>query len=118
MLRRYGFFRRIGMFGVEPDTAAGAAQFLSTSRASCPIPRRMLWVTAQGRFADPREGPWRCARRGASAGADARGRRPAPRLEYPFWSEKRPEALACFGEPLDGREGADAQAWARGWKAR
>ena len=24
-------------------------------------------------------------------------------LEYPFWSEKRPEALACFGEPQDGR---------------
>ena len=29
-------------------------------------------------------------------------------LEYPFWSEKRPEALACFGPLLDGRDGGDA----------
>jgi 1-acyl-sn-glycerol-3-phosphate acyltransferase len=113
MLRRYGFFRRIGLFGVEPDSRAGALRFLSTSRAILAEPHRMLWVTAQGRFADPRERPLQL-RPGV---AHLMARMPVAvavplALEYPFWSEKRPEALACFGAPLDGREEGDAQAWA------
>jgi hypothetical protein len=113
MLRRYGFFRRIGLFGVEPDTPAGAIRFLSTARFLLSEPHRMLWVTAQGRFADVRQRPL-----GLRPGvAHLLARTPEAlalplALEYPFWSEKRPEALACFGEPLDGRQGGTAEVWA------
>ncbi len=113
MLRRYGFFRRIGLFGVEPDTAAGAVRFLSTARSLLSEPHRMLWVTAQGRFADPRQRP--LALRPGVAHLMARTPEAIAlpmAMEYPFWSEKRPEALACFGAPLDGRLGGDAAAWA------
>ncbi|WP_246045294.1 lysophospholipid acyltransferase family protein [Rubellimicrobium roseum] len=110
MLRRYGFFRRIGIFGVE-EGRAGALRFLATSRAILSDPRRMLWITAQGRFADPRERP--LGLRPGVAHLMAR----IPRaiavplaLEYPFWSEKRPEALAAFGTPLEGQ--GDAANWA------
>jgi hypothetical protein len=112
MLERYGFFRRIGLFGVE-DGPRGAAQFLSTSQAILADPRRVLWVTAQGRFVDPRERPL-----GLRPGvAHLMARRPDAvalplAVEYPFWSDKRPEALAAFGTPLDGAVGGDAEAWA------
>lgn len=113
MLRRYGFFRRIGLFGVEPESRAGAARFLATSRHVLADPRRMLWITAQGRFADPRERPLALRPGVAHLMARSPDAIALPlALEYPFWSEKRPEALACFGPPLDGREGGDALAWA------
>jgi len=112
MLERYGFFRRIGLFGIE-EGRAGALRFLRTSEAILADPRRMLWVTAQGRFADPRERP--LALRPGVAHLLARMPQAVAvplALEYPFWSEKRPEALAAFGIPLDGHDGGDAGTWA------
>ncbi len=113
MLRRYGFFRRIGLFGVEPDTPQGAVRFLSAARTILAKPHRMLWVTAQGRFADVRERPLALKPGVAHLLARTPDAVAVPlAFEYPFWSEKRPEALACFGQPLDARDGGDAAAWA------
>ena len=100
-LERYGFMRRIGIFGVTPGTPAGAAAFLRAGRRILKDPRRMLWVTAQGSFADPRARP--LALQGGVARLMSRmpGAVALPlALEYPFWSEKRPEALAAFGAPV------------------
>lgn len=108
MLRRYGFFRRIGIFGVE-EGRAGAVGFLETSRAILADPRRMMWVTAQGRFADARERPLGVRPGVAHLMARVPGAVAVPlAFEYPFWSEKRPEALAAFGAPLEGSMGAAA----------
>jgi 1-acyl-sn-glycerol-3-phosphate acyltransferase len=101
MLERYGFMRRIGLFGIEPGRRAGAARFLRVGAHVLSDPRRMIWMTAQGRFADPRERP--AAMRPGLAHLLARVPRAVAvpvALEYPFWSEKRPEALAAFGDPL------------------
>jgi 1-acyl-sn-glycerol-3-phosphate acyltransferase len=112
MLLRYGFFRRIGLFGVQPEGRLGAARFLSTSRAILAEPHRMLWITAQGRFADVRERPLALRPGVAHLMARVPDAVAVPlALEYPFWSEKRPEALACFGAPIDGRNGGHAEAW-------
>ena len=112
MLERYGFFRRVGLFGVEEGTR-GAVRFLSTSQAILTDPRRVLWVTAQGRFADPRERPLGLRPGVAHLMARMPGAVAVPlALEYPFWSEKRPEALAAFGTPLDASQGGEAAAWA------
>ena len=111
MLNRYGFFRRIGIFGVDADSRMGAARFLTTSRAILADPRRMLWITAQGRFADPRERPLALRAGAAHLMARVPGAVAVPlALEYPFWGEKRAEALAAFGTSLEGL--ADATAWA------
>lgn len=113
MLERYRFMRRIGLFGVEPGTRAGAAAFLRTSRAVLARPSRMLWVTAQGSFADARERPVRLRPGVARLMASVPGAVALPvAVEYPFWSESRPEALARFGAPLDGAGSAEA------WNAR
>jgi 1-acyl-sn-glycerol-3-phosphate acyltransferase len=109
MLQQYRFMRRIGIFGIEPGTRQGAAEFLKVGAGILADPGRMLWVTAQGRFADPRERPL-----GLRSGV-ARLLRRVPgamalpmAVEYPFWTEKRPEALARFGPPQRDPEAVEA----------
>lgn len=109
-LDRYAFFRRVGIFGVD-EGRAGAARFLATAAGILATPSHMLWVTAQGRFADPRERP--LSLRPGIAHVLARNPHAVAvplALEYPFWSEKRPEALAAFGEVVE--PGASATDWA------
>ena len=113
MLDRYRFMRRLGLFGVEPGTRAGAAAFLRTSRAVLDAPSRMLWVTAQGSFADPRARPVALRPGVAHLMASVPGAVALPvAFEYPFWTESRPEALARCGPPLEGAGSAEA------WRAR
>ncbi|WP_245883800.1 lysophospholipid acyltransferase family protein [Hasllibacter halocynthiae] len=99
-LERYGFMKRIGLFGVEPGSRAGAARFLEVGRHVLADPARTLWMTAQGTFADPRAAvPIRAGL--AHLMARVPGTVAVPlALEYPFWGEKRPEALAAFGAPV------------------
>jgi 1-acyl-sn-glycerol-3-phosphate acyltransferase len=112
MLRRYGFMGRIGAFGVEPGPR-GARAFLGTSSAILAEPARMVWVTAEGAFADPRRRPLALRPGVARLMARERGLTLLPlAVEYPFWSESRPEALARFGPPLTGEDDAP------GWSAR
>jgi 1-acyl-sn-glycerol-3-phosphate acyltransferase len=112
-LGRYGVLRRMGMFGIEADTRAGAATFLRLGGRVLAEPSGALWITAQGRFADPRQRPV-TLRPGLAHLA-----RLAPQalllplaVEYPFWNESRPEALLRFGPPIEAAAlgGRSAQA--------
>ena len=110
-LERYGFMKRIGLFGVEPGTRAGAARVLRVGGRILADPRRMIWMTAQGRFADPRERPVALLRGLPALMARTPGAVAVPlALEYPLWTEKAPEALAAFGGPLRDL-GPDVDAW-------
>jgi 1-acyl-sn-glycerol-3-phosphate acyltransferase len=117
-LDKYRFMRRIGIFGIEPETRRGARQFLRTALRILNNRHAILWVTAQGAFTDARARPV-CLRPGV---AHLAKRLPDAVLvplaiEYPFWDERYPEALCRFGEPLHtGRTGADlstVQSWQR-----
>ena len=100
-LARYRFFERLGFFGIEPGTVGGGIGFLRTSMAILAGPQNMLWVTAQGRFVDPRQRPLRLqAGVGRLAAHLSDGVILPLALEYPFWNERKAEALARFGEPL------------------
>lgn len=102
-LARYGFMRRLGVFGVEADSARGAANFLRTARGVLAAPGAMLWMNAPGRFQDARERPVAMAPGAVRLPELASGLRVLPlALEYPFWTERKPEMLAAFGTPLDG----------------
>lgn len=100
-LARYGILRRIGIFPVEMRTARGAVQFLRTGRAVVEG-GDALWITPQGRFADPRERP--LAFKPGLAALSARvegGCTVLPlAIEYVFWDERLPETLLHFGEPI------------------
>jgi phytoene desaturase len=107
-LRRYRIFERLGIFGIEPGTSRGALEFLRTSRAILARPRTALWITAQGRFVDARQRP-----PDLQPGVAHLARRlehavilPLA-LEYPFWEERYPEALARFGQAIVFERGSD-----------
>lgn len=113
-LGNYGFFRKLGFFGVEQGTVQGAAEFLRTGLAILSRPGTALWITAQGRFADPRQRPLELSPGvGHLARRLGRGVILPLALEYPFWEEKYPEALARFGPPIaiDANTGLSAREW-------
>ena len=104
-LRRYGFFRRLGAFGIEKNTTQGARRFLEVAHAVLAERgaggRAMIWVTAEGDFTDPRVRPVRLR---PGVGHLARSIPNAVLLplamEYVFWNESRPELLLRFGAPI------------------
>jgi 1-acyl-sn-glycerol-3-phosphate acyltransferase len=97
-LKHYRFFSRLGFFGVEPGGIAGARAFLNTAGEILRHEESVLWITPQGRFADPRSRPVRF--RSGLGHLAQRAERCALlpiALEYPFWEERFPEALARCG---------------------
>ena len=100
-LQRYSFMRRLGLFGIAPDTYEGASLFLRVGRKVLSQPDTLFYLTPQGRFTDARDRPVEL--RPGLAHLLAR----VPRVtvmplavEYPFWDESAPEALFRFGEPM------------------
>lgn len=122
-LGRYGFFRRLGFFGVESGTVAGARRFLRVAEALLERGgETALWITPEGRFTDPRQRPvrlrpglGRLARRQGAAG------RPVTLLplavEYVYWQERFPEVLLRFGEAVEVERGMDGAGAASDWDA-
>jgi 1-acyl-sn-glycerol-3-phosphate acyltransferase len=117
-LEQYRFFARLGFFGIRPRSVSGGRVFLRTGEAILSDSRSMLWVTAQGRFADVRERPLtleggvghllaRCPHAVALPLA----------LELTFWNERLPEALARFGEPMHFDISLSPKEWTRALEA-
>lgn len=109
-LGKYGVLRRIGVFGIGPGRR-GAARFLRTGLDLLADPTTVLWITAEGAFTDPRTRPVRLrpglahlARRGEAVVLPLA-------MEFPFWDERRPEALARFGPKVELPPGHDAATW-------
>lgn len=100
MLKKYGIFKRLGLFGVE-QTPRGAAIFIRTVKAIFTNSHHALWVTAQGRFADARERPIDLRPGiGAAASRLTTGWVIPIAMEYPFWNERTPELLIRIGQPI------------------
>ena len=100
-LGKYKFLARIGLLGIEPGTWRGSARFLRMARAAAGRTDVIFWITAQGRFTDPRVRP--CGMRpgvGHAVAAMGRGLVVPFAVEYPFWNERCPEALCAFGPAL------------------
>ena len=105
-LRAYGFFRKLGFFGVEQGTLAGARAFLRTGTTLLARPHVAIWITPQGEFRDVRDRPPRLAPGVGHLARHLRGGAVLPlAVEYPFWDESKPEALAAFGEPIAVEDG-------------
>lgn len=115
-LGRYRFLETIGFIGIEPGSWRGSKRFLSTAAASLRRDDTIYWVTSHGAFVDPRVRPVRIRPGVAHAVAAAeRGLVVPLAIEYPFWSERFPEALAAFGPAMriEDSPGRDAAAWHR-----
>jgi 1-acyl-sn-glycerol-3-phosphate acyltransferase len=98
-LEQYRFFARLGFFGLATGTRQGAATLLRVAQAMARQPQTALWITPEGQFTDPRQRPVQL-----QPGLGHLPRRLTAAafvplaLEYPFWEERFPEALACFGD--------------------
>jgi 1-acyl-sn-glycerol-3-phosphate acyltransferase len=102
MLERYGFFRKLGFFGVEQRSRRGAIQFLRTTENILREPDSLLAITPQSRFADVRERPVHFeAGLGHLAARAERAVFVAMAMELVFWEERLPEILVRFGEPVE-----------------
>jgi 1-acyl-sn-glycerol-3-phosphate acyltransferase len=102
-LERYALLRRFGLFGIDRRAHAGAAEFIRQSRNALAQADAALCVTAQGAFVDPRVRPIRLERGVAHLLASRDAEQAVPiAIEYPFWLEKKPEALIRFGSALRG----------------
>ena len=104
-LARYPVIERLGLFGVERGTAAGAKAFLRTARAVLDEPGADLWLTPQGRFADERERPVTfepgLGHLAATCEREAADTTFVPvAVTYRFWEERSPEMLLAVGEPV------------------
>lgn len=98
--RRYPFFAKIGIFGVDLDSSQAGRQFLRTAQAIYQNPQSCLWVTGQGEFADIRA-PLQLKSGLAHVAASVPNLTILPlAIEYTFWQEKLPELLVGFGEPV------------------
>ena len=100
-LKKYPILSKLGIFPVEMASPRGAAQFLRTAEAVL-RDNGVLWLTPQGRFADPREFPL-AFRPGLAVLALRMPEVPLLPLavEYTFWDERLPETLLHFGELLE-----------------
>lgn len=93
-LGKYGFFKRLGFFGVEPGTRRGAVRFLRVGQKVLEEPGAVLCVTPQGRFSDVRERPVRFQRGVGELVARVGGVSVVTAVwELAFWEERRPEVL-------------------------
>jgi 1-acyl-sn-glycerol-3-phosphate acyltransferase len=101
MLEKYRFFARIGAYGVDLARPAGAAEFFRQSARILARGDSLLWISAQGRFSDPRERPV-----GLKAGvarlceANPEATVVPVAFDYAFWTERGAEAFAAFGAPM------------------
>lgn len=100
-LGKYRVLERMGVFGIELESPRGSARFLHTCLRLLADPATVLWITAQGTFVDSRTRPVRLR-----AGIAHLLRRVPDAvvlplaMEYAFWNEAKPEALARFGSPI------------------
>ena len=111
-LQKYGVLRSMGVFGVQTETARGAAAFLGTSLRVLSVPGATLWITAEGHFTDPRLRPIKLRAGLAHLARRVPGAVLVPlAIEYSFWNESKPEALARFGDPIDAGRDRSVAEW-------
>jgi 1-acyl-sn-glycerol-3-phosphate acyltransferase len=97
-LARYPILRKLGIFPIEISTPRGAAHLLRTATAILNS-GGILWITPQGRFADPREPLTFKPGLAALALRNPTATILPLAIEYTFWDERLPEALLRFGHP-------------------
>lgn len=113
-LERFRIFRRLGIFGIDPDDPASLARMgTEVGRYFRETQRPTFWITPQGAFADVRAPI--VVRPGVSklAASTPGVRVLALAVEYPFWTDPKPEILVT-ARSVETPEHADrTTAWQR-----
>lgn len=113
-LQHYRFFERLGFFGIEPGTRAGYERLIQVADGVLGRRDVAFWITPQGRFTDVRQRPLGLRPGVGHLAQRMTGGTILPvALEYCFWTERLPEALVHFGEPIGVADGGSrsVEAW-------
>ena len=111
-LGKYRLLERMGVFGIELESRRGAAQFLTTCGRVLSEPGNVLWITAQGEFFDVRARPIKLRPGIAHLLRRVPDATVLPlAMEYVFWNEGKPEALARFGPPIEAGRARSVAEW-------
>lgn len=121
MLAKFGFFKWLGVFGIDPDAPGALDDLVGYLRLQfTSLPRPTLWITPQGTFADVRA-PVR-VRPGVAAVAARLNITDVISVatEIVFWTDRRPElCVRCSRVPRPDDEGRSPStaAWTRALQA-
>lgn len=118
-LSRFGFFKRLGVFGIAPDDARSLSAMRDhTLDHFAHGVRPALGLTPQGRFTDPRE-PVRLRPGAAAIAAATPGDLGvlAVAVEYCFWQDQRPEILISATRCSRPSDASSTSAWQRAMSA-
>jgi 1-acyl-sn-glycerol-3-phosphate acyltransferase len=100
-VKKYPVFQKLGFFPVDSSSLRGAAEFLKLATHILSEPNRIVWLTAQGEFADVRTRPLNLRTGVGHLAARVPDAVIVPiAIEYSFWTEKAPEALVRIGVPI------------------
>jgi 1-acyl-sn-glycerol-3-phosphate acyltransferase len=96
-LVKFGFFKKLGIFGIQPDNPESLRAMGEYVRARFAAnPRATLWITPQGRFVDPRDPIELRPGAAALAAKTPNARVLALAIEYAFWTDQKPEVFLRF----------------------
>jgi 1-acyl-sn-glycerol-3-phosphate acyltransferase len=112
-LRKFRFFTKLGVFGLEPDSPESLDEVTTYLRSVFAADQgTILWITPQGQFTDPRV-PIRIRPGVASIAARCGVRRCfSMAIEYGFWNDKRPEIFLRLAE-VEVPPAASTTGWIR-----
>ena len=111
-LQQYGVLRKMGVFGVDQSSLRGAARFMATSLHILSRPNTSMWITGEGHFTDLRQRPIRLRPGLAHLARRVPDAVLLPlAVEYAFWNESKPEALAKFGPPVPTPADTSVAGW-------
>lgn len=113
-LAKFGFFKKLGIFGIQPDNPASLQAMGEYVRRRFEANRRAtLWITPQGRFVDPRD-PIELRPGAASLAAKTPNVRVlALAIEYAFWTDQKPEVFLRFEPCATPERPGSTTAWHR-----
>tara|TARA_R110002049_G_scaffold72490_1_gene187003 strand:- start:116126 stop:116920 length:795 start_codon:yes stop_codon:yes gene_type:complete len=101
-LQKYRVFGKLGFYGVKMSTTHGAASFLKQSRRILDHPQTAIWMTPEGKFADPRDHSTTLMPGLSHLSSRMENGHIIPlALEYVFWDERLPVCLTKLGQPFD-----------------
>ncbi|MBY0111185.1 MAG: lysophospholipid acyltransferase family protein [Phycisphaerales bacterium] len=96
-LVKFGFFKKLGIFGIQPDNPDSLQAMGEYVRGRFTAnPRSTLWITPQGRFVDPRDPIELRPGAAALAAKTPNVRVIALAIEYAFWTDQKPEVFLRF----------------------
>jgi 1-acyl-sn-glycerol-3-phosphate acyltransferase len=95
----FGFFGRLGAFGIERASRAGTLAAARYALARLGEPNARVWIFPQGRLAPADARPLGCDPGAAWLAARARVPAVAVALRYEFLDAEYPQAFVSFSEP-------------------